>query len=50
LNAELRRVAEQRLKLGRDCRVIGAGENGCRQSRRRRGGKKLNDQRKRGEE
>jgi hypothetical protein len=46
LDAELGRVAEERLKLGRDRRVIGAGEGGCGDRRRGRGGEKLNDERK----
>ena len=50
LNAELRRVAKQRLEFGGDRRVIGAGGNGRGKSRRGRGGEKLNDQRKRDEE
>jgi len=50
LNAELRRVAEQRLELGGDRSVIGAGESGRGERWRGRGGEKLNDQRKRDEE
>ena len=49
LDAELGRVAKERLKLGGDRRVIGAGESGRGKRRRRRGGEKLNDQRKRDE-
>ena len=45
LNAELRRVAEQRLESGGDRGVAGAGGNGRGKSRRRRGGEELNDQR-----
>ena len=45
LGAELRRVAEERLKLGGDRRVIGAGEGGRGKRLRRRGGEKLNDER-----
>src|ERR1700722_4282929 len=51
LDAKLGRVAEERLKLGRDRRVIRAGEGG-RGGRRRgrgRGGEKLNDKRERDE-
>jgi len=47
LDAELGGVAKERLKLGRDRRVIGASESGRGESRRRGGGKKLNDERKR---
>jgi hypothetical protein len=50
MDAELRRVAEDRLELGGDRSFIGAGESGRGQSRRRRGGEKLNDQRKRDED
>ena len=50
MDAELRCVAKQRLELGGDRSVIGAGESGRGQSRRRRGGEKLNDQRKRDED
>ena len=50
LDAELGGVAKQRLELGGDRRVIGAGESGRGKSRRRRGGEKLNDQRKRDDE
>jgi hypothetical protein len=49
LDAELGRVAEERLKLGGDRRVIGAGEGGRGDRRRRRGGEKLNDKRERDE-
>jgi hypothetical protein len=49
LDAELRRIAKQRLKLGGNGGVIGAGESGRGQSRRRGGGKKLNDERNRDE-
>jgi hypothetical protein len=49
LDAELGGVAKQRLELGRDRRVIGAGESGRGESRRRGGGEKLNDERKRNE-
>jgi hypothetical protein len=45
LDAELRRVAEHRLKLGGDRSVIGAGEGGRRKCGRRCGGEKLNDER-----
>jgi hypothetical protein len=38
LDAELRSVAEHRLELGGDRRVIGAGEGGSRERWRRRGG------------
>jgi hypothetical protein len=47
LNAELGGVAKERLKLGGDRRIIGAGEGRRGKSRRRRGGEKLNDERKR---
>jgi len=47
LYAKLGRIAKQRPKLGGDRCVIGAGESGRGQSRRCRGGEKLNDQRKR---
>jgi hypothetical protein len=46
LDAELGGVAKERLKLGGDRRVIGAGESGRRHRRRRCGGEKLNDERK----
>jgi hypothetical protein len=45
LDAELGRIPEQRLKLGGDRHVIGAGESGRGHGRRRRGGEKLNDER-----
>jgi hypothetical protein len=47
LDAELRGVAKERLKLGRDRRVIGASESGRGKSRRRRRGEQLNDERQR---
>jgi hypothetical protein len=47
LDAELGGVAKERLKLGGDRRVIGAGEGGRGDRRRRRGGQKLNDKRER---
>jgi hypothetical protein len=47
LDAELGGVAKERLKLGCDRHVIGAGEGGRGDRRRRRGGEKLNDKRKR---
>jgi hypothetical protein len=47
LDAELGCVAKERLKLGGDRRVIGAGESGRGDRRRRRGGEKLNDKRDR---
>jgi hypothetical protein len=47
LDAELGGVAKQRLKLGRDRRVIGAGEGRRGKGGRRRGGEQLNDERKR---
>lgn len=50
LDAELGGVAEERLELRGDRRVIGAGESGRGKRRRRRGGEKLNDKRKRDEE
>ena len=49
LDAELRGVAKERLELGGDRRVIGAGESGRGHRRRRRGGEKLNDERERDE-
>jgi hypothetical protein len=45
LDAELGGVAKERLKLGGNRRVIGAGEGGRGKRRRRRGGEKLNDKR-----
>jgi hypothetical protein len=45
LDAELGGVAKERLELGGDRRVIGAGESGRGDRRRRRGGEKLNDKR-----
>jgi hypothetical protein len=39
-------VAKERLELGGDCRVIGAGESRRGHRGRRCGGEKLNDQRK----
>jgi hypothetical protein len=50
MGAQLRCVAKQRLELGGDRSVVGAGESGRGQSRRRRGREKLNDQRKRDED
>ena len=50
LDAELSGVAKERLKLGRDRRVIGASESRRSKSGRRRGGEKLNDERKRDDE
>jgi hypothetical protein len=50
VGAELRRVSEKRLEFGRYRRVVGAGEGGRRQSRRRGGGEKLNDEREGDEE
>jgi hypothetical protein len=47
LDAELSGVAKERLKLSGDRRVIGAGEGRSGKSRRRSGGEKLNDERKR---
>jgi hypothetical protein len=44
LDAELSGVAKERLELGGDRRIIGAGESGRGKSRRRRGGEKLNDE------
>jgi hypothetical protein len=46
LDAELGGIAKERLELGGDRRVIGAGESG-RHCRGGRGGEKLNDERKR---
>jgi hypothetical protein len=45
VNAQFRCVTKERLELGGDRRVIGAGESGRGQSRRRRGGEQLNDER-----
>ena len=50
LGAELRPIAKQRLKLGRDRRVVGAGERGRGHGWRRRGGGKLNEKRESDEE
>jgi hypothetical protein len=50
VDAEFRRVAEDRLELGSDRRVIGASEGGRRQRGRGRGGEKLNDERERDNE
>jgi hypothetical protein len=50
MDAELRRAAKQRLEFRCDRCVIGSGESGRGQSRRRRGGEKLNDERKRDQE
>jgi hypothetical protein len=47
LDAELGGVAEERLELSGDRRIVGAGENGRGKSRGRRGGEKLNDERQR---
>jgi hypothetical protein len=47
LDAELGRIPKERLKLGRDRGAIGARESGRGKSWRRRGGEKLNDERKR---
>jgi hypothetical protein len=47
LDAKLGGVAKERLELGGDRRIIGAGESGRGKSRRRRGGEKLNDEGKR---
>jgi hypothetical protein len=49
LDAELGGIAKERLKLGGDRRVIGAGESGRGHRRRCRSGEKLNDKRKRDE-
>jgi hypothetical protein len=49
LDAELGGVAKERLKLGGDRRVIGAGEDGRGDRRRSRSGEKLNDKRERDE-
>jgi hypothetical protein len=49
LDAELGGIAKERLKLGGDRRVIGAGESGRGYRRRCRSGEKLNDKRKRDE-
>ena len=43
LDAELRGIAKERLKLGGDRRIISAGESRRSEGRRRRGGEKLND-------
>ena len=45
LDAELSAVAEERLELGGDRRVIGASECGRRHPMRRGGGEKLNEKR-----
>ena len=47
LDAELGGVAKERLELGGDRRVIGAGESGRGERGRRCGGEQLNDQRER---
>ena len=47
LDAELGGVAKERLELGGDRRIIGAGESGRGDRGRCRGGEKLNDERKR---
>jgi len=47
LRAELRRVAEDRLELGGDRRVIGASESRRGERRRGRGGEQLNNERER---
>jgi hypothetical protein len=47
LDAELSGVAKERLELSGDRRIIGAGEGRRGKSRRRGGGEKLNDERKR---
>ena len=46
LDAELSGVAKKRLELGGHRRIIGAGKSGRGESRRRRRGEKLNDERK----
>jgi hypothetical protein len=46
LDAELGGIAKERLKLGCDRRVIGAGESGRGHRRRGRSGEQLNDKRK----
>jgi hypothetical protein len=50
LDAELGRVAKDRLELGGDRRVIGAREGRRGKPRRRRSGEKLDDERERDEE
>ena len=50
VGAEFRRVAEDRLELGGDRRVIGAGEVRRCERGGRRGGEKLNDERERDNE
>jgi hypothetical protein len=47
LDAELGRVAKERLELGRDCCAIRAGETGRGHRGRRRSGEKLHNERKR---
>jgi hypothetical protein len=47
LDAELGGIAKERLKLGSNRRVVGAGESGRGHRGRRRGGEKLNDERER---
>ena len=49
LDSELGGVAKERLKLGGNRRVIGAGEGRRGDRRRRRGGEKLNHKRERDE-
>ena len=50
VGAQLRCIAEDRLELGRDRRVIGAGECGRSERRRRGGGEQLDDEREHDEE
>ena len=50
VGAELRRVAEDRLELGGDRRVIGAGESGRSERGGCRGGEQLNNERERDDE
>ena len=47
LDAELSGVSKERLEFSGDRRIIGAGEGRRGKSRRRGGGEKLNDERKR---
>ena len=50
VGAQLRRIAEDRLELGHDRRVIGAGECGRSERGRRGGGEQLDDEREHDEE
>ena len=50
VGAELGIIAEQRLELGGDRRLIGAGKGGRREGGRRRDGEKLDEERERDDE